>query len=225
LAAEAGDFKVFAGIFAGAQLITRAMGRELLIIFVKAPRPGHVKTRIAEVIGPQPAADAYLALVGILIGNLRTLPNVEVRYTPDDAFLEIPQWLQPTWKTAPQGQGDLGERLVKACRDGFKHGAERVVVIGSDAPEILREDIEAAWSALNDHDVVLGPAEDGGYWLIGLKSEQPALFEGIAWSTSSVCEETVKRAESNGLKVHLLRKLSDIDTIEDLGRFQSRVAP
>lgn len=200
------------------------MPRDLLIIFVKAPRPGHVKTRIAEAMGPQLAADAYLALVGILIGNLRTLPHVEVRYTPDDAYLEIPQWVQPTWKTAAQGQGDLGERLVKAFHDGFRSGAERVVVIGSDAPEILREDIEAAWSSLNEHAVVLGPAEDGGYWLIGLKSEQPALFEGISWSTNSVFEETMERADAAGLKVHLLRKLSDVDTIEDWRRFQSRIA-
>src|SRR5688500_596157 len=134
------------------------MARDLLIIFVKAPRPGAVKTRIAEAIGPQPACDAYVALVGILVGNLRTLPNVEVRYTPDDAFLEIPQWVQPTWKTAPQGQGDLGVRLVNAFRDGFRNGGERVVIIGSDAPEISREDIEAAWSALDDYDSVLGPA-------------------------------------------------------------------
>jgi rSAM/selenodomain-associated transferase 1 len=224
LAAVTRDFKVFAGIFTRAPLITRAMARDVLIIFVKAPRPGHVKTRIAEVIGRQPAADAYLALVGILIGNLRTLPNVEVRYTPDDAFLEIPQWLQPTWKTAPQGQGDLGERLVNAFRDGFRC-AERVVIIGSDAPEISREDIEAAWKALDDYDLVLGPAEDGGYWLIGLKSEQPALFEGISWSSSSVFNETMDRATAAGLKVHLLRKLQDIDTIEDLRRFQSRITP
>ncbi|HUS35995.1 MAG TPA: TIGR04282 family arsenosugar biosynthesis glycosyltransferase [Verrucomicrobiae bacterium] len=201
------------------------MPRDLLIIFVKAPRPGHVKTRIAEVIGPQPAAEAYLALVGILIGNLRTLPNVEVRYTPDDAYLEIPQWVQPTWKTAPQGNGDLGERLVNAFRDGFKNGVERVVIIGSDAPEISRDDIEAAWSALGDHDVVIGPAEDGGYWLIGLKSEAARLFEGITWSSSSVFEQTLDRARAAGLKVHLLRKLSDIDTIQDLRRFQARVGP
>ena len=201
------------------------MPRDVLIIFVKAPRPGHVKTRIAEVIGPQPAADAYLALVGILIGNLRTLPNVEVRYTPDDAYLEIPQWVQPTWKTAPQGQGDLGGRLANAFREGFRNGADRVVIIGSDAPEISREDIEAAWSALDDQDLVLGPAEDGGYWLIGLKSEQPALFDGISWSSSAVFKETMDRARAGGLKVHLLRKLHDIDTIEDLRRFQARIAP
>jgi uncharacterized protein len=201
------------------------MPRDLLIIFVKAPRPGEVKTRIAEVIGPQPACDAYLALVGVLIGNLRTLPNVQVRYTPDDAFLEIPRWVQPTWTTAPQGSGDLGQRLVAAFEHGFKSGAERVVIIGSDSPDITRDDIEAAWSALGDHDVVLGPAEDGGYWLIGLRSEQPTLFENIAWSSDRVFEETRARATTADLSIHILRTLPDIDTIEDLRRYQARAGP
>lgn len=199
------------------------MPRDLLIIFVKAPRPGHVKTRIAESIGPQPACDAYLALVGILVGNLRTLPNVQVRYSPDDALLEIPQWVQPTWKTAPQGQGDLGQRLINAFRDAFKSGAQRVVIIGSDAPDISCHDIQSAWEALAERDLVLGPAEDGGYWLIGLRSEQPALFENIAWSSNSVFQHTIERAKERGMTVHLLRKLPDVDTIEDLRRFQSRV--
>src|SRR5687767_14140156 len=162
------------------------MAGELLIIFVKAPRPGYVKTRIAELIGPQPACDAYIALVSILVGNLRTLSNVQVRYTPDDAFLEIPQWLQPTWTTAPQGEGDLGQRLEAAFRAAFKSGAERVVIIGSDSPDICIDDIESAWAALGDHDVVLGPAEDGGYWLIALRSDEPTLFKDMPWSAASL---------------------------------------
>ena len=198
------------------------MPGELLIIFVKAPRPGHVKTRIAELIGPQPACDAYVALVGILVGNLRTLANVQVRYTPDDAFLEIPRWVQPTWTTAPQGQGNLGERLTRAFGDAFKAGSERVVIIGSDAPDVSRADIEEAWASLDKHDVVLGPAEDGGYWLIGLRAEQSALFEDILWSSNAVFAQTMERAKTANLKIQSLRMLPDIDTLEDLRRFQAR---
>lgn len=198
------------------------MSRNLLIIFVKAPRPGEVKTRIAESIGAQAACDAYLALVEVLIGNLRTLSNVQVRYTPDDALLEIPQWIQPTWTTAPQGQGGLGERLSKSFDDAFSSGADRVVIIGSDCPDITQMDIESAWAALENHDVVLGPAEDGGYWLIGLRAPQPVLFKKIAWSSDTVFEETLSRAVANDLAVHVLRKLSDIDTIENLRRLQTR---
>ena len=198
------------------------MSRNLLIIFVKAPRPGEVKTRIAESIGAQAACDAYLALVEVLIGNLRTLSNVQVRYTPNDALLEIPQWIQPTWTTAPQGAGDLGRRLSSAFDDAFSSGAERVVIIGSDCPDIAQTDIESAWAALENHDVVLGPAEDGGYWLIGLRAPQPVLFNEIAWSSDTVFQTTVARAATNDLSVHVLRKLSDIDTIEDLRRLQTR---
>jgi rSAM/selenodomain-associated transferase 1 len=198
------------------------MARDLLIIFVKAPRAGHVKTRIAEAIGPQPACDAYLALVAILIGNLRTLPNVQVRYSPDDAYLEIPQWVQPAWTTAPQGGGDLGERLKAAFRAGFAAGAERIVIIGSDSPDIRREDIESAWEALAHQDAVIGPAEDGGYWLIGLRSEQPSLFENIPWSSPKVFEATMTCARAAKLSIQTLRQLPDIDTIEDLRKFQAR---
>jgi rSAM/selenodomain-associated transferase 1 len=198
------------------------MPSELLIIFVKAPRAGYVKTRLAEAIGPQPACDAYLALVGILVGNLRTLPNVQVRYSPDDALLEVPQWVQPTWTSAPQGPGDLSQRLLSAFRDAFKVDVERVLVIGSDSPEITGEDIESGWRALERHDVVLGPAEDGGYWLIGLRREQPTLFENISWSSASVFEETVARAKAGNLSIHLLRRLADIDTVDDLHRYQAR---
>ena len=200
------------------------MARNLLIIFVKAPRRGAVKTRIADAIGAQAACDAYLALVEVLIGNLRTLPNVQVRYTPDDALLEIPNWLQPTWTSDAQGQGDLGERLKRAFKDAFATGAERIVIIGSDCPEVNEQDIQSAWAALEDHDVVLGPAEDGGYWLIGLRAEQRALFENISWSTNAVFEQTVARANSANLSIDLLRKLHDIDTIDDLKRFQARTA-
>ena len=200
------------------------MCRNLLIIFVKAPRPGEVKRRIAESIGAQAACDAYLALVEVLIGNLRTLSNVQVRYAPDDALLEIPRWLQPTWNAAAQGQGDLGQRLQKAFKDAFSMGAARVVIIGSDCPEVNEQDIQSAWTALDDHDLVLGPAEDGGYWLIGLSAEQPALFENISWSTGAVFEQTVARANAAKLSTRLLRKLRDIDTIDDWKHFKARTA-
>jgi len=200
------------------------MPRDLLIIFVKAPRPGDVKTRIAQVIGREAACHAYVMIVEAFLGNLQTVLDVQIRYSPDDAFPDIRRWVQSKWTSAGQGPGDLGERLVSAFRDGFASGAERVVVIGSDAPDITREDIESAWQALATHDVVIGPAEDGGYWLIGLRAEQPSLFENMPWSSPTMFQETVARAHAAKLSIHTLRQLCDIDTVEDLRRFQARSA-
>ena len=198
------------------------VGPNQLIIFVKAPRPGHVKTRLAQAIGPDAACAAYCEMVDSLLKNLRGLDDIQLRFTSDDALAEILHWVHPPWGAAPQGTGDLTQKLIAAFRDAFASGAERVAIIGSDSPDITRTDIHSAWAALTDNDVVIGPAEDGGYWLIGLRTEQPALFQNIPWSTNTVLQETLTRAKSAGLKTSLLRVLPDIDTVEDLHRFRGR---
>jgi len=99
--------------------------------------------------------------------------------------------------------------------EAFREGVNRVVIIGSDCPALTAEDLEQAWRALDTRDVVLGPATDGGYWLIGLREPQSALFERIAWSTSTVLAETIDRAHRTGLRVGQLRQLTDVDTEAD----------
>ena len=141
---------------------------------------------------------------------------------PDDAEAEVRHWLRLEWTLAPQGIGDLGARLHRAFESARATGAERVVVIGSDCPDVSVADIEAAWEALQSHEVVLGPARDGGYWLVGLNAPRANLFEGIAWSTDTVFAETVARCRNAGLRVRLLRQLDDIDTEEDWRRFTSK---
>jgi uncharacterized protein len=195
------------------------MSSEKLVIFVKAPRVGCVKTRLAHSIGPEAACAAYCSLVEIVLKNVAPIKDAELRFTPDDASAEIDPWLQPGWNTRPQGAGDLGARMHGAFLEHFGGGAERVVIIGSDCPDLSAADIESAWEALKTNDVVLGPASDGGYWLIGLRSVQPMLFDNMSWSTDTVFCETLRRAKAAGLKVHLLRQLSDIDTADDWKRF------
>lgn len=193
-----------------------------LVVFLKAPRAGVVKTRLAGAIGAEQACLAYRELVEGLVRNLKGLEDVELRFTPDDAESEIRQWREGNWRARPQGEGDLGGRLESAFASSFAEGAERVVVIGSDCPDVTRADIAAAWNALERHDLVLGPASDGGYWLIGLRCLHRELFEDIPWSRTTVLEETLGRARCAGLSVFLLRELSDVDTEEDWRRFQSR---
>ena len=190
-----------------------------LIIFLKAPRAGLVKTRLASRLGPVGALHAYERLVETLLEGLAPLHSVELRFAPDDAAGEVSRWLRADWSSQAQGTGDLGERLCRAFRDAFESGAKRVVVIGSDCPAVTPSDIEKAWGALATHDVVLGPATDGGYWLIGLQSLHEAILSGILWSTSSVLAETLAICQQRGLSVHRLRQLSDVDTAEDWERF------
>ncbi len=191
------------------------MSVEQLIVCVKAPRPGAVKTRLAVSIGDKAACDAYRKMAGQLFSRLSALSNVELRFTPDDAASEIKPWLKTTWEMRPQGQGNLGQRIQAAFAEAFSRGAQRVAIVGSDCPSVTARDIEAAWIALKTTEVVIGPARDGGYWLIALSRPQPALFDGIAWSRDTVLRETLERAEIAGLQVKLLRELSDVDTEAD----------
>ena len=190
-----------------------------LIIFLKAPRAGEVKTRLASELGPTGALHAYERLVATLLDGLAPLERVELRFAPDDAAVEIARWLRKGWSAQAQGTGDLGERLCRAFREAFESGARRVAIIGSDCPDVMPADIEAAWAALATHDVVFGPAVDGGYWLVGLRALHESIFREIRWSTSSVLAETLAICQRNGLTVHRLRELHDVDTAEDWQRF------
>ena len=201
---------------------------ERLIIFVKAPRPGNVKTRLG--LGGSAECETYERLVQAVLQEVTVFDAVEVRYAPADAEPEIRKWVRTGWTAAPQGEGDLGARMEAAFAGSFGSGATRVVIIGSDCPYLTAKDIQEAWEALNASDLVLGPAEDGGYWLVGLRENQPKLFTEMAWSSSDVFGETMRRAKALGLKTFLLRTLSDVDTREDWEKFisaeaQRRISP
>src|SRR5207245_11114496 len=127
--------------------------------------------------------------------------------------------LRRTCTSCPQGDGDLGERLRAAFERAFAVGAKRVLIIGSDCPSVAAHDIHEAWKNLRTHDIVLGPASDGGYWLIGLRQLQPALLQNIPWSTENVFPETMKRVQKCGLSVRLLREREDVDTEAEWRRF------
>lgn len=180
-----------------------------------------MKTRLAKKLGPESACQAYRTLVEAVLEAIAPWREVELRFSPDDAAAEVAPWLMPGWRAAPQGPGDLGERLGRAFEEALP-SAKRTIIIGSDCPEIAMADLEEAQEALDDHDVVLGPAVDGGYWLIGLRQPQPALFRGVAWSSASVLEQTLANAAAEQLSVHLLRILNDVDTVADWERWRGR---
>jgi len=191
------------------------VSKDQLIVFVRAPRLGSVKTRIAQTAGAERACAIYREMVGTVLQNIATIRDVQLSFAPDDAAPEIQPWLREGWSAIDQGGGDLGERLQRAFEGAFSRGAERVVIIGSDCPEAKSSDVRVAWKELKSHDVVVGPAVDGGYWLIGLRMQQPELFCGIAWSSDQVLGQTLARAKTLGLRIQLLRILTDIDTEAD----------
>lgn len=193
-----------------------------LIVFVRAPRLGEVKSRLALETSEQQALTIYLHLIEALFDQLQNFENVELRFTPDDAASDFKPMLRNQWTLHAQGSGDLGDRLARAAQDAFEAGRGPVVIIGSDCPEVTQEDIEKSWDLLQHHDVVLGPAADGGYWLIGLRRPDGRLFDDIPWGTGAVFYMTGQRIREAGMTTQFLRTLSDIDTLADWEGYLAR---
>ncbi|HUL78752.1 MAG TPA: TIGR04282 family arsenosugar biosynthesis glycosyltransferase [Vicinamibacteria bacterium] len=196
------------------------MGRasdRVLVVFVRLPRPGAVKTRLAAAIGPEAAAGLYRALAERVLEATTPAGEYErlVFFDPPEALAEMRAWL-PGVRLLAQRGGDLGERMSDAFSRAFARGAGRVAIVGTDALGISQETVTEALSALDEAEVVIGPTEDGGYCLVALRAPRPELFSGIAWSTPTVAAETRARAREAGLAVRELAHRRDIDTVDDL---------
>lgn len=188
------------------------MNKTLVIIFVKNIQLGKVKTRLAKTIGNQGAFDVYTELVEVTENATSNLES-DKRIYFSKAIVEN-QWKQSE-KFVQQGD-DLGERMKNAFVKGFEDGYARIVLIGSDLPDITTQHIEKGLEALKQHDVVLGPAEDGGYYLIGLSKMNTAIFENKPWSKKNLLKTTLNELEQNKVSYCTLITLNDIDTYEDL---------
>ena len=195
------------------------MSAFLLIVFVKAPVPGNVKTRLAAEIGEQEATAAYRRIVETLMGEIGGTGNIALTYAPEGGGPMITDWLGSHYSYAPQTNGDLGSRMSNAFQQAFDAGSKKVLLIGSDCPYIAMSDLDAATLALDANDVVIGPANDGGYWLIGMKSPHPDLFTDIPWSTESVLERTMQICLNSNLTVHQLARKTDIDSAAEWEEF------
>jgi hypothetical protein len=201
--------------------------KNVLIVFVKEPRPGAVKTRLLPALDPLSAAELYRALAEEEIRQTAPRAGEYGRlffYAPPGSPEAMSAWL-PGERFLPQRGEDLGARMSAAFDETFRRGARRAAVIGTDVPWVHRGLVAEALSTLDDHDVALGPTSDGGYYLLALRRPQPALFQGIAWSTPSVFASTMDRAAALGLRVRLLPELPDIDTLDDVRAHWPRVRP
>ncbi|MEW5912798.1 MAG: TIGR04282 family arsenosugar biosynthesis glycosyltransferase [Thermodesulfobacteriota bacterium] len=196
---------------------------ERLIIFTRLPQPGRAKTRLIPALGPQGAADLQRRLVERLLVQARALAaarplELELCFT-DGTAEEARAWLGPGLSYQPQGSGDLGRRMDRALHRALAQGAERVVLVGTDLPELDQAILAAALEALADHDLALGPATDGGYYLVGLRAAAPGLLTGEHGRSLAALRG---RAAELGLRTAMLPELSDLDTPADLARWLAR---
>ena len=188
------------------------MSKKLLIIFVKNIKLAKVKTRLAKTVGNENAIKVYKALVEIT-EKVTSNMNIDKRIYFSDA-INHKQW-KNDFKAVQKGS-NLGERMSNAFQDGFDDGYTEIVLIGSDLPNITKNVIDRGFKSLKNKDVVFGPAEDGGYYLIGFSKFHKCVFENKAWSTSSLLEETLAELNQKKIEVSLIETLNDIDTFEDL---------
>nr|WP_321221933.1 TIGR04282 family arsenosugar biosynthesis glycosyltransferase [uncultured Psychroserpens sp.] len=187
-----------------------------LIVFTRNPELGKCKTRLAKTLGDQSALDIYKYL---LQHTAQVAQQVEanryVFYSVEINTNDI--WSEAYFSKKLQNGNDLGERMHNAFDELFKAKYQKVIIIGSDLLDLNRDIIENAFKKLDHHDVVLGPAIDGGYYLLGMKQLHPAIFKNKAWGTETVRQDTL--ADLANKSVYLLKPLNDIDTFDDMKHY------
>lgn len=196
-----------------------------LILFTRFPRPGSVKSRLIPTLGSEEAAALHRELTEHTLQTVDQAViavgfDLQVRFTGSSPA-EMSDWLGTHRSCVEQGDGDLGTRMEAAVQDAFNESMERVVVIGADCPDLSPEILKRAYDLLIRADVVIGPALDGGYYLVGVRRSawdrcRKPLFSKMAWGTDEVLTETVRRAHAAGLDLARLDFLGDVDRPADL---------
>ena len=189
------------------------MSKNRLIIFTRNPELGKVKTRLAASIGDKKALKIYTFLLNKTKEVTLNLPcNKVVYYSVKIRQNDL--WSANFYEKEPQKGNDLGERMENAFKDAFAKGYEKVLIIGSDLYDLTPKHIHEAFETLKNNDVVIGPAKDGGYYLLGMKTLQTTIFKNKKWGTATVRKETLKDLQN--ASIHVLEELNDIDVYEDL---------
>ena len=200
--------------------MTRTGLAERLIVFTRHPEPGKTKTRLASVLGPEAAARLQQEMAEHALRRARTLVaerpvTLEVHYQGGSERL-MADWLGPGISYSPQAGDDLGARMDNAFLEAFRTGAAKVVLVGTDCPGITTTILRTAFKLLGLFDLVLGPARDGGYYLIGLKKRVPEIFHALSWGAATVGAQTLAMARELGLRAVTVDPLVDVDRPEDL---------
>ncbi|HEX8504268.1 MAG TPA: TIGR04282 family arsenosugar biosynthesis glycosyltransferase [Hymenobacter sp.] len=195
-----------------------------LLVFARVPELGRVKTRLAETLGAGEALRVYCDLLARTRAAVLGVAATKTLWLAGDSLTASACFEGWTgFAQRPQAAGDLGQRMHRAFADAFAAGATSAVVIGTDCPELTPGHLQEAFRQLARHDVVVGPAQDGGYYLLGMRTLVPDFFRNKPWSTDAVLAETLADANRLGLRVAQLPTLSDVDTAADLRAWQNRV--
>jgi uncharacterized protein len=205
-----------------------ANSKQHLIIFTRYPEPGKTKTRLIPALGTVGAANLQREMTEYTIFQVQELQkaaaiSVEVRFAGGDWQL-MQNWLGLDLVYQSQGEGDLGLRMARSLFEAFQSGAEQVIIIGTDCPGVNAQILATAFENLHTFDLVLGPAIDGGYYLIGLRQLIPELFFNIEWGTAQVFQKTVDIAQKLNLSYVNLLLLADVDRPEDLPIWEEAIA-
>ncbi len=202
--------------------------RSTLLFILKAPVVGRVKTRLAEEIGEVRALSAYQSMTEKLFDCLAPHAPFEIHFAPEEARDLMEGWLGPNHPYFPQADGDLGRRMESAVRSAFGRRAESVILLGGDCPYVSLPLLEKASNSLRLNDTVVGPALDGGYYLLGMNCLNVELFRNVPWSTKDVFRITIERIKSMGLTTEVLESLEDVDDLAGWSRAEpflgSRIA-
>lgn len=196
--------------------------KQALIIFAKNPILGQVKTRLAATVGNDTALSVYRQLLAHTVSVTSYLP-VEKIICYGTSIEEQDIWTNEIYNKQVQHGDDLGERMKHAFDYAFERGNNEVTIIGADCLEISSAIIMNAFAWLKEYDIVIGPASDGGYYLLAMKQMHEQLFKKISWSTDKVLQQTLAICDAQNLTVHLLPELSDIDTEKDLQKIKERL--
>lgn len=189
--------------------------KNLLIIFYRNPELGKVKTRLAKTLGDEKALAIYLKLSSHTRAITENLAIDKVVYYSN--FVDTEDvWPNTTFQKKLQNGNDLGEKMNNAFAEGFQSGYERVCIIGTDCFELSRDIIKQAFDQLHTNDAVIGPAKDGGYYLLGMKKPIPVLFKNKAWSSDTVATDTIQNFKDLSLSYAQLAVLTDVDEEKDL---------
>ncbi len=189
------------------------MSKNLLLILTRNPELGKCKTRLAAKVGDKTALDIYQFLLNHTVSFTKDLV-VEKWVYYSESIWEDDIWDNKVYQKKLQKGKDLGERIMNAFKEGFQAGFENIIVIGSDMFHLNQSDLEEAFSKFKDHNYVVGPAEDGGYYLLGMKSLKVELFQNKTWGTDTVLSDTLSDLKSE--KIALLDEKNDVDYYEDI---------